>query len=107
MADQADLGRRRLREARRRRSPWLAAWLAKLPVEAAKWMSECGYLGAGLEVGPNANEAEVCEEASRCVGKAEEHGGGSCRTGHDIRGWRLARDPPGLRSGDSEVGQSN
>jgi len=70
-------------------------------------MSECEYVSSELEVGPNADEAEFCEEANKCVGKAEEHGGGSCRTGHGIRGWRLARDPPGLRSADSEVGQSN
>jgi len=70
-------------------------------------MSECEYLSSELDVGPNADEAEVCEEASKCVGKAEEHGGGSWRTGHSIRGWRLAHDHRGLRSADSDVDQSN
>ena len=53
-------------------------------------MLECEYLSSELDVGPNADEAEVCEEASKCVGKAEEHGGGSWRTGHSITG--LHRD---------------
>ena len=52
-------------------------------------MSEGEYLSSELDVGPNADEAEVCEEANKCVGKAAEHGGGSWRTGHTSAdgGW--------------------
>ena len=70
-------------------------------------MSECEYLGPRLGVGPNADQAEVCEAARRRVGKAEKHGGGSCRSGHGPRGRLTTRDLRGFRPADSEVGQSN
>jgi hypothetical protein len=41
---------------------WLPAWPAQLPLEHAKLMSECEYLGSKLGVGPSVDEAEVCEE---------------------------------------------
>ena len=60
-------------------------------------MSECEHLGSKLGVGPNADQAGVCEKARKRVGKAEEHGGGSCRSGHGARGTLTTRDLRRLR----------
>ena len=64
-------------------------------------------LSSKLSVGPKADKAEVCEKASKRVGKAEEHGGGSCRSGHGARGRLTTRSSwftiRGLRSRPAEL----